>query len=230
MSWASGWSSHAYLWAFLLASLGYGMLVNVCAVLVGAWRFRFGLADRLQRGLLPFTRRRDVLVLLGYAVLENFGYRQLTLYWRLRGLLGRLAGQDRLGKVRARGLPRRHGAGAWLSPARRPRILVVDDDPTIARLVAAPHPARDGFGEAMHVTTGREALESLDGIDIVLLDHQLPDANGLDVLEVIRARPNPPAVVLITAHGNEVAGRRRAPARRGRLPAPRTQSLLELLP
>ena len=76
-----------YLWAFLLASLGYGVLVNVCAVLVGAWRFRFGLADRLQRGLLPFTRRRDVLVLLVYAVLENLGYRQLTLYWRLRGLL-----------------------------------------------------------------------------------------------------------------------------------------------
>jgi cellulose synthase/poly-beta-1,6-N-acetylglucosamine synthase-like glycosyltransferase len=78
--------SYDYLLAFLLASLGYGILVNVLAVLVGAWRFRYGLADRLQRRLLPFTRRREVLILLGYAVLENFGYRQLTLYWRLRGL------------------------------------------------------------------------------------------------------------------------------------------------
>jgi hypothetical protein len=78
--------NYQYLWAFLLASLGYGILVNIFAVLVGAWRFRFGLADRLQRGLLPFSRRRDVLILLLYAVLENFGYRQLTLYWRLRGL------------------------------------------------------------------------------------------------------------------------------------------------
>ena len=50
---------------------------------------------------------------------------------------------------------------------------------------------------------GREALEALDDIDIVLLDHQLPDAEGLDVLDAIRARPNPPGVVLITAHGNE---------------------------
>jgi cellulose synthase/poly-beta-1,6-N-acetylglucosamine synthase-like glycosyltransferase len=75
-----------YLLAFLLASLGYGVLVNVLAVLVGAWRFRYGLADRLQRQLLPFSRRREVLILLLYAVLENFGYRQLTLYWRLRGL------------------------------------------------------------------------------------------------------------------------------------------------
>ncbi len=78
--------NYAYLWAFLLASLGYGILVNILAVLVGAWRFRYGLADRLQRHLLPFSSRREVLVLLAYAVLENFGYRQLTLYWRLRGL------------------------------------------------------------------------------------------------------------------------------------------------
>jgi len=75
-----------YLLAFFLASLGYGVLVNVLAVLVGAWRFRYGLADQLQRHLLPFGRRHEVLILLVYAVLENFGYRQLTLYWRLRGL------------------------------------------------------------------------------------------------------------------------------------------------
>jgi cellulose synthase/poly-beta-1,6-N-acetylglucosamine synthase-like glycosyltransferase len=78
--------NYAYLWAFLLASLGYGVLVNVLAVLVGVWRFRYGMADRLQKHLLPFSRRREVLILLLYAVLENFGYRQLTLYWRLRGL------------------------------------------------------------------------------------------------------------------------------------------------
>jgi cellulose synthase/poly-beta-1,6-N-acetylglucosamine synthase-like glycosyltransferase len=78
--------SYEYLLAFLVASLGYGVLVNVLAVLVGAWRFRYGLADRLQRRLLPFTRGREVFILLLYAVLENFGYRQLTLYWRLRGL------------------------------------------------------------------------------------------------------------------------------------------------
>ncbi len=78
--------TYEYLLAFLIASLGYGVLVNVLAVLVGAWRFRYGLADRLQRPLLPFSQRRDVFILLSYAVLENFGYRQLTLYWRLRGL------------------------------------------------------------------------------------------------------------------------------------------------
>jgi DNA-binding response OmpR family regulator len=87
-------------------------------------------------------------------------------------------------------------------PAAGPRVLVVDDDHTIARLVV--HVVRSlGFGPATHVTTGREGLEAMDGADIVLLDHQLPDASGLDILEAIRARPNPPAVIVITAHGNE---------------------------
>jgi DNA-binding response OmpR family regulator len=82
------------------------------------------------------------------------------------------------------------------------RILLVDDDPDIARMVQQVLSAH-GFGRSLQVTTGRDALGSLDGIDIVLLDHQLPDTSGLDVLDAIKARPAPPAVILITAHGNE---------------------------
>jgi DNA-binding response OmpR family regulator len=83
-----------------------------------------------------------------------------------------------------------------------PRILLVDDDPDIARLVQ--HALKGaGMGPAVQVTTGRDALEALAGIDIVLLDHQLPDTSGLEVLGAIKAQPSPPAVVLVTAHGNE---------------------------
>lgn len=83
-----------------------------------------------------------------------------------------------------------------------PRILLVDDDPDIARLVQHILGSH-GLGPATQVTTGREALASLNDVDIVLLDQQLPDTSGLDVLDAIKARPNPPAVVLVTAHGNE---------------------------
>ena len=105
-----------YAVAFLLASLGWGTLVNIFAVLVGAWRFRFGLADSLQRGLLPFNRRRDVLILLGYAVLETVFWRFLTLYWRLRGLMRCLAGKEQLGEVRPGRLPETSGGCACLRP------------------------------------------------------------------------------------------------------------------
>jgi DNA-binding response OmpR family regulator len=86
--------------------------------------------------------------------------------------------------------------------ATLPRILLVDDDPDIVRLVQHVL-ARHGFAPPVQATTGAQALGSLAEIDIVLLDHQLPDTSGIDLLDAIKGRPNPPAVVLITAHGNE---------------------------
>jgi DNA-binding response OmpR family regulator len=83
-----------------------------------------------------------------------------------------------------------------------PRVLLVDDDPDVGRLVQ--HVLRaHGYEPAVQVSTGREALGALVGVDIVLLDQQLPDTSGLDVLDAIRTRPAPPAVVLVTGHGNE---------------------------
>jgi DNA-binding response OmpR family regulator len=89
-------------------------------------------------------------------------------------------------------------------PAAPGRILLVDDDPMIVRLVHKILAAK-GFAEVVHAASGREALDRLEGngIAIVLLDHQLPDSTGLEMLDAIRARPHPPAVVMITAHGNE---------------------------
>jgi CheY-like chemotaxis protein len=83
-----------------------------------------------------------------------------------------------------------------------PRVLLVDDDPDLGRLVQ--HILKShGYAPALQVSTGREALTSLEGFEIVLLDQQLPDTSGLDVLDAIRARPAPPAVILVTGHGNE---------------------------
>src|SRR3954447_1648943 len=89
-----------------------------------------------------------------------------------------------------------------MADAARPRILLVDDDPEIVRLVQYVL-AANGLGPAVEVRTGREALLSLQDVDIVLLDQELPDTRGLDVLAAIRAQPSPPAVILVTAHGNE---------------------------
>src|SRR5580765_244531 len=61
-----------------------------------------------------------------------------------------------------------------------PRVLLVDDDPDLVRLVQHVLKAH-GYEPALQVSTGREALASLDGVEIVLLDQQLPDTSGLDV-------------------------------------------------
>ena len=87
-------------------------------------------------------------------------------------------------------------------PGASRKVLLVDDDPMMVRLVRKIL-AANGVISVQHAPTGREALEQLDGVDVVLLDHQLPDTTGLEVLEAIRTRPHPPAVILITAHGNE---------------------------
>lgn len=82
------------------------------------------------------------------------------------------------------------------------KILLVDDDPTMVRLARAIL-LSSGYGEVEAVGTATEALGALQGVDLVLLDHQLPDTSGLEVLDAIRARPRPPAVIMVTAHGNE---------------------------
>lgn len=61
-----------------------------------------------------------------------------------------------------------------------------------------------GFSAPAHVSTGAAALTA-DRVDLILLDLQLPDMSGLDVLSALRSRPSPPAVVVVTAHGSEAA-------------------------
>ena len=55
-----------------------------------------------------------------------------------------------------------------------------------------------------HVTTGGEALEIIDSQapNAVLLDLELPDMNGREILEHIREQAIPTAVIVITAHGS----------------------------
>lgn len=82
------------------------------------------------------------------------------------------------------------------------RILVVDDDPAMVRLAAAALMAH-GFTDLEHVATGRDALLAAARADVLLLDQNLPDLPGREVLLALRAWPDPPSVVMVTAHGSE---------------------------
>ena len=87
-------------------------------------------------------------------------------------------------------------------PKRAFRILIVEDDPVQAKLAAAVLGGH-GFRDIQTVGTAAEGIARAPAADIVLLDVQLPDGSGLDVLRRLRERSSRPAVVIVTAHGAE---------------------------
>jgi len=79
-------------------------------------------------------------------------------------------------------------------------VLVVEDDPGIAtQLVRALE--RGGY-EGDHVVTGGEALRRSDP-DVVLLDLELPDTDGVHICRQLRQRRSETAIIVITAYGEE---------------------------
>lgn len=79
---------------FFLAAYGLGFLLSLLTLLLEELSFQ------RYRGI------RDRLVLIGCALLENVGYRQLTVVWRVRGIWKYLRGRKDWGAMERRGLNR----------------------------------------------------------------------------------------------------------------------------
>ena len=84
----------------------------------------------------------------------------------------------------------------------RIRLLVVDDEPLARekiRQMARRDPAIEIVGECAN---GREALEAVTEYrpDLLLLDVQMPELGGFDVLEALKDDPASPAVIFVTAY------------------------------
>ena len=83
------------------------------------------------------------------------------------------------------------------------RILVIDDDREMVDLLAQSL-AQEGF----HLNTAQSGEEGIElgrnqGLDIILLDVNLPDINGFEVLRRLRRESDIP-VIMLTARGEEV--------------------------
>ena len=84
-----------------------------------------------------------------------------------------------------------------------PRVLIVEDSPTQAESI------RFMLEEAgFHVESARHGREGLEKIrlsppDIVVTDLEMPEMNGLELVEAVRRDHPSVPVVLMTAHGSE---------------------------
>ena len=81
-------------------------------------------------------------------------------------------------------------------------MLVVDDDASMVHLMRRLLSAA-GYEHISVVSSAAEALRASSNADIILLDYQLPDGTGIDLLPRLVARPNPPSVVMVTGEGSE---------------------------
>jgi len=91
------------------------------------------------------------------------------------------------------------------SPSGEGRILVVDDEPHIRRVLTA---VLTGYGyEVMTAKDGLEGLAVLQEavVDLVILDFMMPGANGLEILAKIRSDPvrSKTPVIILTAKGQD---------------------------
>jgi DNA-binding NtrC family response regulator len=80
------------------------------------------------------------------------------------------------------------------------RILFIDDDPQAQKTLSTVLQERYVFHSALTAAEGLDALEATDP-EVVLLDINLPDRSGLDILDEILQRPLAPPVIMLTAYG-----------------------------
>lgn len=88
-----GQASMLFVVAFFAVAFVFGMVLSVAAV---------GLEEL---GFRRYPRLGDLVRLFGLAVLENLGYRQLTSWWRFRGLVSALRRKTGWGDMARRGFP-----------------------------------------------------------------------------------------------------------------------------
>ncbi|MDQ0987520.1 response regulator [Streptomyces sp. V2I9] len=81
------------------------------------------------------------------------------------------------------------------------QVLIVDDDVRVAQINAAYVAKVSGFRVAALAHSAAAALEAVEEIpvDLVLLDHYLPDRNGLAVVQELRRLGRRVDVIMVTA-------------------------------
>jgi two-component system KDP operon response regulator KdpE len=90
-----------------------------------------------------------------------------------------------------------------IGTAAPPKVLVVDDEPAIRRLLRTSLSAQ-GY-QITEAESGAAALDALrrNAPDILVLDLGLPDINGLDIIAQLRGRGSAMPIIVLSARADE---------------------------
>lgn len=166
---------------------------------------------RLLPGPLVFVGSRDVIMALHPAVqkrAQDFlidGWQPEEALMRLAFALSRASG--RTSEAERVELPDRVAlpAAAAKAPVSldKARVLVADDDVTVRAVLEKT--LRDNHVDCKSASTGQEALRMIAEYrpNAVVLDVNMPEMSGFEVLSAIRAQDFPVRVVMLTARRQE---------------------------
>ena len=89
--------SPTYILAFFVVAFVFGVALSLFSVALEELTFR------------RYPRTRDLFQLFFLAIIENFGYRQLTIYWRIHGFISALRKVEGWGKMERKGFKTAEG-------------------------------------------------------------------------------------------------------------------------
>lgn len=87
------------------------------------------------------------------------------------------------------------------------RVLVVDDQELVRAGLRHVLRATAGFEIVAEAANGQQALDVLGRVevDVVVMDVRMPELDGITTTAAIRARPQPPPVLILTTFGDDEA-------------------------
>ncbi|MGY6559811.1 MAG: response regulator [Nitritalea sp.] len=83
------------------------------------------------------------------------------------------------------------------------KILIVEDDVVFCKMLTR-FLSKQGY-EVRDAQNGKDAKEliALNTFDLAILDYRLPDMNGIEILQHMRAEEATAKVILITRYGDD---------------------------
>lgn len=84
-------------------------------------------------------------------------------------------------------------------------ILIIDDSYLIIERLTDMLKEHENIGDIMHALTGNDAIEILESRtpDVILLDINLPDTNGVELLRIVKEKYPGIVVIMLTNQAND---------------------------